>query len=87
MRLFGDTLLCLLISALGIKEGQAIIEKHGFKCLPAEHTLRKLKHYSLVHAIYKYHGRIVEFRETLAKQMGQKTETEQLEGLLLEYVK
>jgi len=69
-----------------IAEAQQAMQKHGWSTLPSHGELTKYRYHSLTIAISKYHGRIRNFRKLLTEHETCKTQKQQLEELLDEYI-
>jgi len=69
-----------------LKEAQQAIAKHGWAALPSQQELAKHGYTSLSTAIIKYHRGFHQFRNLLAQHITGKTQKQQLEELLDEYI-
>jgi len=69
-----------------IKEVQQAIEKQEWITLPSKEMLAKYGYHSLNYAISKYYGGIPNFRKLLTEHETGKTQKQQLEELLDEYI-
>jgi len=63
-----------------------IMEERGLSVLPGQHVLSRLGYNRVANAIQVYHGGFPAFREYLNNLNGIPSESEQLEGLLRDYV-
>jgi len=69
-----------------IAEAKKAMQKHEWNTLPSENELQKYGYYSLNSSISKYYGGILNFRKLLTEHETGKTQKQQLEELLDEYI-
>jgi hypothetical protein len=69
-----------------IQQAQEAMKEHEWTTLPCSNVLNKNGYSSLSHAISRYYGGFLAFRELLAKAQGQPTHKEHLENLLHNYL-
>jgi len=69
-----------------LKEAQQTMQQHEWDTLPSSNQLTKHGYSSLGRAIYTYHGGMQTFRKLLAEHITGKTQKQQLEEMLDEYI-
>jgi len=69
-----------------IGEALKAMEEHGWVSLPPQYKLQGHVSQSLINAINRYYGGIINFRKLLTEHITGKTQKQQLEELLDEYI-